>query len=145
MTTASEPTLIPYILVKDAVRAIDFYTRVFGAEESGARFTDPNGKIGHAELRIGNSKIMLADEHPEQGHVFSPIMFYMGVDDVDDAVGRAVDAGATLTRPVKHEAYGHKSGVVRDPFGHSWMVSTQVEEVSKEELQQRVGAEYRIS
>jgi len=144
MSDAAEPTVIPYILVKNAARAIDFYKSVFGAEECGARFTDPSGRIGHAELQIGNSKIMLADEHPP-AHVFAPMLFFLRVPDADAAVQKAVAAGATLSRPIANEAYGERSGVVQDPFGHSWMISAHVEDLTKRELQQRVAGEYEIS
>jgi PhnB protein len=139
-----EPTVIPYILANGAARAIDFYRRVFGAEETGARFTDPAGKVGHAEITIGNSKIMLADEQPPE-HRFAPIMFHLSVSDVDAVVAGALAAGATLSRPVADQPYGDRSGVVLDPFGHSWMVSQRIEDVSAAELQRRVGESYAIS
>lgn len=145
MSETNEPTVITYVLAEGAARAIEFYQSVFDAQECGARFTDPKGKIGHAEIRIGNSKIMLADPQPESGHVFSPTMFYISVADVDATVKRAQSAGAVVTRPVKDEVYGIRSGMVRDPFGHSWMISTPLEEVSKQELQRRVEGEYKIS
>lgn len=139
-----EPTVIPYILVNGAARAIEFYRGVFGAEETGARFTDPAGKVGHAEITIGNSKIMIADEQPPE-YRFAPIMFHLRVADVDAVVARATAAGATLARPVADQSYGDRSGVVLDPFGHSWMVSQRVEDVSAAELQRRVGDSYAIS
>ena len=144
MSTAIEPTVIPYVLVNGAARAIDFYRKVFGAEETGARFTDPSGKVGHAEIAIGNSKIMLADEQPPE-YRFSPIMFHVRVNDVDAIVDRATAAGATLKRPIANQAYGDRSGVILDPFGHSWMVSQRMEDVTTSELQQRVGDTYTIS
>jgi PhnB protein len=144
MSQNLEPTVIPYVLVDGAARAIDFYSTVFGAEECGARYTDPRGKVGHAELQIGNSKLMLADAQPDAGYTFSPIMMLIHVADVDTAVRRAEEAGALLTRPIKNEAYGHRTGMVKDPFGHSWMITAQIEEVSREELQRRVEGEYTI-
>jgi PhnB protein len=139
-----EPTVIPYILVQGAAQAIDFYRSVFGATETGARFTDPAGKVGHAEIMIGNSKIMLADEQPPE-YRFAPIMFHLRVENVDAVVARATAAGATLSRAVADQAYGDRSGVLLDPFGHSWMVSQRVEEVSPAELQRRVGESYAIT
>jgi PhnB protein len=144
MSNVSEPTVIPYILVNGAPQAIDFYRKVFAAEETGARFTDPSGKVGHAEITIGNSKIMIADETPPE-YRFSPIMFHLSVDDADVVVARAVAAGAKLARPLTDQPYGERSGVVVDPFGHSWMVSQHVEDVTNAELQQRVGDSYAIS
>jgi PhnB protein len=139
------PTIIPYMLVRGAAAAIEYYRKVFGAEESGARFTDPSGRIGHAEITIGDSKIMLADENEAEGYRFSPFMFYVKVADASTVTERAVAEGGALVRAVQDQAYGERSGVVRDPFGHSWMVSQPVEEVSREELQARVGAQYKIS
>jgi len=141
---STEPTVIPYILVNGAARAIDFYRSAFGAEESSARFTDPAGKVGHAEITIGNSKIMLADEQPPE-YRFAPIMFHLRVDDADAVVARATAAGATLARPVTDQPYGDRSGVVVDPFGHSWMVSEHLEDVSTADLQKRVGESYAIT
>ena len=141
---STEPTVIPYILVNGAARAIEFYRKVFGAEETGARFTDPAGKVGHAEITIGNSRIMLADEQPPE-YRFAPITFHLRVDDADAVVARATAAGATLARPVVDQPYGDRSGVVLDPFGHSWMVSQHIENVAAAELQQRVGESYAIS
>ena len=144
MGTTNEPTVIPYILVNGAAQAIDFYRKVFAAEETGARFTDPSGKVGHAEITIGNSRIMLADETPPD-YRFSPITFHLRVADADAVVTRAVTAGAKLSRPVIDQPYGDRSGVVVDPFGHSWMVSQRMEEVTTTELQQRMGDSYAIS
>jgi PhnB protein len=142
--THAEPTVIPYILVNGAARAIDFYRSAFDAQESGARFTDPAGKVGHAEISIGNSRIMIADEAPPE-YRFSPVLFHVRVDDAHAVVARAVAAGATVTRPVADQPYGDRAGVVLDPFGHSWMVSQPVEQVSTTELQQRVGTSYTIT
>jgi PhnB protein len=143
--SSTGPTIIPYMLVRGAAAAIEYYRKVFGAEESGARFTDPSGRIGHAEIAIGDSKIMLADENEPEGYRFSPFMFYLQVADAKAVTERAVAEGGTLVRPVQDQPYGERSGVVRDPFGHSWMVSQSLEEVSREELQARVGAQYKIS
>ena len=141
---STEPTVIPYILVNGAARAIDFYRSVFGAEESSARFTDPAGKVGHAEITLGNSKIMLADEQPPE-YRFAPITFHLRVDDADAVVARATAAGATLARPVVDQPYGDRSGVVVDPVGPSWMVSEHLEDVSTADLQKRVGDSYAVT
>jgi PhnB protein len=132
----------PYLAVRSTARAIDFYTKVFGAVEQ-FRLTDPTGKIGHAEILIGESRIMLADEAPDWGHLSPetvggcPVKFHLAVDNVDEMVQRAVDAGAILLRPVADEFYGERMGMVTDPFGFSWHISTTKNEVSPEEMQRR--------
>lgn len=104
---------------------------------------DPNGKIGHAELEIGDSKIMLADEHPEmearspENYGGSPVGMHLYVEDVDAVVKRAVEAGAKLTRPVKDQFYGDRSAALKDPFGHQWYVATHIEDLSPEEIEKR--------
>jgi len=137
--------VIPYIIVRDAASALDFYARAFGAEEK-FRLTDPAdpaGRIGHAEIAIGDAPIMLADEHPEWGAVGpvtlggTPVSFHLSVADADVAAARAVAAGATLLRPVEDQFYGSRSGMVADPFGHKWSISQQTEELTPEELQRR--------
>ena len=138
-------SITPYLIITGAAKAIDFYKRVFGATEV-MRFGGPDGKVGHAELRIGNSMIMLADEHPERGYR-SPqsiggsatgIMLY--VDDVDRVFKRAVEAGAAVHQELKDQFYGDRSGTVVDPFGHVWTISTHVEDVSPEEMQRRMAS-----
>jgi PhnB protein len=105
--------------------------------------SDPAGKVGHAELQIGSSRIMLADEHPEMGFKSpqtiggTPVMIHLYLPDVDEVVKRAVAAGATLTRPVKDEFYGDRSGGLTDPFGHSWHVATHTEDLTPEEIMAR--------
>ena len=142
MTDSSTQTISPYLIVRDAVAALDFYKRAFGGEEL-MRLTDPAGKIGHAEIRIGNSTIMLADEHPEFGALSpaslggSPVKLHLNVTDADAAAERAVEAGATLLRPVQDQFHGNRAGMVVDPFGHSWFVSAELEQVSTEEMQRR--------
>ncbi len=136
-------TVIAHIGVKGAAEAIDFYKAAFGAEEILARITDGDGKIGHAEIKIGDTVIYLADEHPEHGCLSpetlggSHVSFAIHVADVDAMVERAVAAGAELTRPVADQFYGDRTGMVKDRFGYSWMLSTHVEDVSDEELQRR--------
>ena len=138
-------TATPYLIVAEAARAIEFYKQAFGATEL-MRIPGPGGKVGHAEIRIGNSPIMLADEHPEMGarspRAFggSPITILLYVEDVDAVVRRAVAAGATLQRPVEDKFYGDRSGSVEDPFGHVWHIATHKEDVPLEEMQKRAAA-----
>jgi len=135
-------TLTPYIIVDGAARAIDFYKRAFGATET-MRMPAPNGRIGHAEVRIGDSAIMLADEHPEMGaqgprhYKGSPVSLLLYVTDVDATVKRAVEAGAKIKRPVADQFYGDRTGGLEDPFGHQWWIATHIEDVSPEEMAQR--------
>jgi PhnB protein len=137
--------VFPYLRVKNAAAAIDFYTRVFGAEET-LRLTEPSGRIGHSELKIGGLTLMLSDEYPEcdirgpeslGGTTFS---IHLHVDDADALMRTAVDAGATVVREMSDAFYGERSGTVRDPFGHEWMLGHQIEEVAPEEMQRRYTA-----
>ena len=135
--------VIPYLAIRDAAKAIDFYAKAFGARETFKRITDSTGRIGHAEIQIGASTIMLADEHPEMKFV-GPVtlggahmQFFVAVDDADEAVRRAVAAGGRLTRPVQNHFYGHRSGEVTDPFGYRWTLSTKIEDVPDDEMQRR--------
>jgi PhnB protein len=138
-------SVTPYLIVGDAARALEFYKTVFGASEV-MRMSAPGGKIGHAEIQIGNSKIMLADEHPEMGcrcpKAFggSPVSIHLYVEDVDTVFNRAVAEGATAKSPVKDQFYGDRSGNVEDPFGHVWHISTHKEDLSPEEIRKRVAA-----
>jgi PhnB protein len=140
-------SVIPYLCIQDAGRAIDFYKKAFGAVETMARITDSTGRVGHAEIRIGDSAIYMADEHPELGFVSpktlggSHMQFFVTVPDVDTMVGQAIAAGGTLTRPVADRFYGHRNGEVTDPFGYRWTLSTPIEEVSDDELQRRAAEE----
>jgi PhnB protein len=135
----------PYLIVNAAAAAIDFYKKAFGAKEV-MRMPGPDGKIGHADLLIGGGHVMLADESPEMGHRGprsfggSPVSLVLYVEDVDGVVKQAVGAGATLTRPVKNEFYGDRTGGLTDPFGHIWYVMTHVEDVSNEEMEKRAAA-----
>jgi PhnB protein len=138
-------TVTPYLIVRGASDAIDFYTRAFGASEI-MRFAAPDGKIGHAELQIGGSRVMLADEHPDRGYR-SPqswggsgtgIMLYL--EDVDEVFNRALKAGAKALDPVKDQFYGDRSGTLLDPFGHWWTVATHVEDVPQDEMERRAQA-----
>jgi PhnB protein len=139
----TQPT--PYLYVRAAASAIDFYKNVFGATEV-VRMAGSNGKIMHAELRIGDSIVMLADENPQNG-VMSPqtVGGYSGglhlyVENVDAVVQKAVESGAKLLRPIKDQFYGDRSGSLLDPFGHMWTVATHVEDVSPEEMKKRMAA-----
>ena len=138
-------TVTPYLIVAGAADAIDFYRRAFGAKEL-MRFGGADGKIAHAELQIGDSRIMLSDEHPQMGFR-SPrslggsgtgLMLY--VDDVDRVFKRAVDAGGKTHHDVENQFYGDRSGTLIDPFGHVWTISTHVEDVPPEEMQRRMEA-----
>ena len=135
-------SITPYLIVREAAKAIDFYKQVFGAVEV-MRMEQPEGKIGHAELRIGDSKFMLADECPEmdarapQAYGGSPVGIHLYVEDVDTIVQQAVAAGAKLTKPVEDMFYGDRSRALEDPYGHRWYVSTHIEDVSMEETARR--------
>ena len=138
-------SVTPYLSVKGAAKAIDYYKQVFGATEL-FRMPGPDGKIGHAEIKIGNSPIMLADEFPEMEFVSpqtlggSPIGLMIYVDDVDTMFNKAIGAGATEVKPLQDQFYGDRSGTLKDPFGHVWTVATHVEDVAPEELQKRAAA-----
>jgi PhnB protein len=135
----------PYLIVNDAAAAIEFYKKAFGATEL-MRMPKPNGKIGHAEIRIGDSPIMLADEAPEMGarspRTFggSPVSIFLYVDDVDTTFARAVNGGAQVQRPLADQFYGDRTGGVEDPFGHVWYIATHVEDVSPEDMKKRAAA-----
>jgi len=140
-------TLTPYLTVRNAAAALDFYKRAFGADET-FRVGSPDGKIGHAEIRIGNSAIMLSDEFPEMGAQSpesiggSPVMLHLYVENVDALVDRAVKAGGKLERPVADQFYGDRGGMITDPFGHKWWIATHVEDVPPEELERRSKAAF---
>src|SRR4030095_12497723 len=135
--------LTPYLTVADAAAAIDFYIKAFGAEEI-SRLTDTDGRIGHAELRIGGCLIMLADEYPDFGALSparlggSPVQLHLDGGSGDRAVDAGVAARAVAVRPVQDECYGSRSGMVVDPFGHSWFIAAKVEDVSVEGMQKRM-------
>lgn len=136
-------SVTPYLIIKGAANAIDFYKRVLGAKEL-MRIPAPGGKIGHAELTIGDSHIMLSDEHPEMGHRSPQTIGGTGVslmvylERVDEIFKQALAAGAKELQPVKDQFYGDRSGTFQDPFGHVWTVSTHVEDVPPEELSRRM-------
>jgi PhnB protein len=137
------PRVTPYLIVDGAAAAIDFYTSVLGATER-MRMDGPEGKVGHAELEIGDSVIMLADEHPEMNARGprsvggTPVSLHVYVEDADRVFERAVEAGAKELRPVENQFYGDRLGSFEDPFGHEWNVATHVEDVSPEEMSKRM-------
>ncbi len=141
-------SVTPYLIVDDGAQAIDFYKRAFGAKEL-MRMPAPGGKIGHAEIKIGDSVIMLADEAPEmdarsaKSYGGSPVSLMVYVEDVDKLFPQAVAAGGKEVRPVADQFYGDRSGTVKDPFGHSWHLSTHKEDVSPEEMKKRMEAMHK--
>jgi PhnB protein len=138
-------SVTPYLVVRGAAQAIDYYKKVFGATET-VRMPGPDGKIGHAELKIGDSHIMLADENPSMGpgHTSaatvggSPVSLYVYLPNVDEVVKRATAEGAKLLKPVQDQFYGDRSGFIQDPFGHLWGIATHVEDVSPKEMEERM-------
>ena len=135
-------TVSPYLAVDDAEKAIEYYKKAFGAEET-VRMNAPDGRIGHAELKIGDSLVMLSDPFPqasttppkELGGTSSSIFMY--VEDVDAVVQKAVDAGATVTMEVEDQFWGDRFGSITDPFGHNWSIATHVEDLTPEEIEER--------
>jgi PhnB protein len=138
-------SVTPYLIVNDGTRALDFYKRAFGATEL-MRFAAPGGKVGHAEIKIGDSPIMLSDEAPEmdarspQAFGGTPVSIVLYVEDVDATFKQAVAAGARVQRPVEDKFYGDRSGSVTDPFGHVWHLSTHKEDLTPEELKRRAAS-----
>jgi PhnB protein len=144
------PQLTPYLIVKNAAGAIEFYQKAFGATEL-SRFDDTGGRIGHAELQIGDSRIMLSDEYPEIG-VLSPLSLggsglhlHLYVANVDTVARQAIAAGATVVRPVEDQFYGDRGGKLQDPFGHVWSIASHLEDVSMEEAHKRAAALFGTS
>lgn len=137
--------VMPYLIVDGAAAAIDFYKSVFGATER-MRMAGPDGRLGHAELEIGESVIMLADENPAmaiQGPKKiggTPVTLHVYVEDSDAAFERALNSGATSLRPIEDQFYGDRSGQFEDPFGHKWNVATHVEDVPPDEMEKRAAA-----
>ena len=138
-------TVTPYMTVRDAARAIEFYKQAFGAVEKGA-MKGPDGKIVHAELRIGDSIIMLADEFPQFGSLSpqstggSGMGLHIYIDDVDAAFDRAVKAGATVEMPVADMFWGDRYGQLKDPFGHRWSLATHTRDMSADDIQQAMAS-----
>jgi PhnB protein len=138
-------TLSIYLAVEDAAQAIDYYVKAFGAKELG-RMDAPGGKIGHAELQVGDSRLMLSDPFPQSSTRppkelgGSSASVFMYVEDVDAVVKQAVDAGATVTMEVADQFWGDRFGTISDPFGHVWSIATHIEDVSHEEMAERAKA-----
>jgi PhnB protein len=138
-------SVTPYLVIKGASEAIEYYKNVFGATVV-VRMDGPDGKVGHAELQIGDSRIMLADENPSmgQGHASattvggSPVSLYVYVQDCDKVIDKAVAAKAKILKPVQDQFYGDRSGFIQDPFGHLWGIATHKEDVSGEEMEERM-------
>ena len=138
-------TVTPYLIVNGGAAAIDFYKQAFGATEI-MRFAGPDGKVMHAEIQIGNARVMLGDEQAERGHRSpqalggsgSGIMLYL--ESVDQVFNRAIHAGAKALEPVNDKFYGDRSGTLVDPFGHWWTIATHVEDVPPEEMRRRAEA-----
>ena len=136
-------TVSPYLIVNDAARAIEFYKNAFGAKQL-FRMDGPDGTVAHAEIEIGDSRIMLGNEMPTMGYRSattiggSPVSLYVYLPDCDGVVQRAVSAGAQLKRPVADQFYGDRNGTVHDPFGHVWTIATHVEDVSPKDLEERM-------
>jgi len=137
--------LYAYLCVRDAAAAIDFYARAFGAREL-FRLTEPGGRVGHAEIDLDGHVLMLSEEYPEMGVRSpdglgaTPVTLHLHVEDADATVARAVAAGGTLERDLQDHFYGERSGTVRDPFGHRWLIGHAIEQVTPEEMQRRYTA-----
>jgi PhnB protein len=139
------PRVTPYLIVDDANAAIDFYIEVLGATER-MRMSAPEGRVGHAELEIGDSMIMLADEFPDMGARSpkaiggTPVSLHVYVEDADRVFDRAIEAGAQPLRPIEDRFYGDRSGEFEDPYGHRWSIATHVEDVPPGEMEKRAAA-----
>jgi uncharacterized glyoxalase superfamily protein PhnB len=137
--------MFAYLCVRDAAKAIEFYRSVFGAVEK-LRLVESGGRVGHAELDFNGTTLMLSEEYPEYGINGpekiggTPVTIHWHVDNADEVIGRAVDAGAVLERPPQDQFYGERSGCFRDPFGHRWNIGHHIEDVSAEEMQRRYTA-----
>jgi len=138
-------SVTPYLSLRDAKAALEFYARAFGAELV-LKLDMPDGSIAHAELRIGDSIVMMSEENPEWGNRSpqslggSPVSLMIYVPDVDDAFRRAIEAGATQVRAVEDQFYGDRTGTLKDPYGYQWTLATHVEDMSTEEAQRRMAA-----
>lgn len=138
-------SVTPYLIIKGAARALEFYKQAFGASEV-MRLEGPGGSIGHAEVRIGDSRIMMADEHPDMGVLSpesiggSPVSMMIYTEDVDAMFQQALDAGGEQVRPLQDQFYGDRSGTLKDPFGHQWTVAMHIEDVPHDEVLRRMEA-----
>lgn len=138
-------SVTPYLIIKGAAEAIEYYKKAFGATEL-FRMAQDDGRIGHAEVKIGDSPIMLADEFPEMKYLSplslggTPVSLLIYVDDVDKIFPQAVSAGGEVQKPLQNQFYGDRSGTLKDPFGHVWTIATHVEDLSPEEMEKRASA-----
>ena len=136
-------SVTPYLIIRGAERALAYYKKVFGALEI-ARYPDPSGKLAHAEIKIGDSAVMMADEFPDMGFKSpdsiggTPVGLLLYVENVDEVFARAIAEGGREMQPVADQFYGDRSGTLADPFGHVWTLATHVEDVSPEEMQRRM-------
>jgi PhnB protein len=141
-------SVTPYLSIQGAAAAIDFYKRAFGATEI-MRMPQPDGRVGHAEIQIGDSRVMMADEFPEmdfnapQKYGGSPVHLHIYVEDVDKVFKQALAAGGKEVRPVQDQFYGDRLGTLADPFGHVWHVSTHKEDLTPEEIGKRAAAMHK--
>lgn len=141
-------SVTPYLSLRDASSALDFYARAFGAELV-LKLDMPNGKIAHAEIKIGDAILMMSEENPEWGNLSpqslggSPVSMMIYVPDVDTAFARALAAGSVQVRPVEDQFYGDRSGTLKDPYGYQWTLATHIEDVSTEEAQRRMEAMFK--
>lgn len=148
-TPAPSQTVTAYLVAKDAARALDFYAAAFGAVEL-FRLTDADGRVGHAEVAIGGTTLMLADEYPDHGALGpaarggSPVQFHVAVEDTAAALARAVAAGAEVVRPSTDEFYGERVATVADPFGYHWVLAQKIEDVDPDEMQRRFDRMLRV-
>jgi PhnB protein len=142
---ADYPTITPYLIIRGAAGAIDFYKKAFDAKVT-VRMDGPDGKLAHGELQIGESRFMLGEEQAQMGIGFkspatvggNPVSIYLYVPDVDQVIAKAVAAGAKILMPVKDQFYGDRTGFIEDPYGHLWTVATRVEEVTPEMMKERM-------
>jgi len=147
---AHPQTLIPYLCAKDAAAAIEFYRKAFGATQ-GWRLDEPNGRVSHADMQIGDAQFMIAGEHPEFGFLSpqtiggTPFTLHLNVENVDAVFEQAVQAGAKVLRPVKDQFYGERNGHVLDPFGFRWCISTTIEQLTPEDLDARAGVKREVT
>lgn len=138
-------SVTPYLIIQGAAKAIEFYKQAFGAQEL-LRLEGPGGTIGHAEIQIGDSRIMLADEHPQMGYRGplalggTPVSLMLYVENVDATFAQAIAAGGKELRPVANQFYGDRSGTLSDPFGHVWTIGTHIEDVPQDEIDRRFAA-----
>lgn len=137
-------SLTPYLIVKGAVKALEYYSQAFGAKEL-FRLPQPDGRLGHAEMQLGNARFMLADEFPERNILAprgpSPISLMIYTDDVESMWRRALAAGGKQVRPLATQFYGDRNGTIEDPFGHQWTLAQHVEDISPEEMERRAKAQ----